>query len=91
MGRVFDDEVRPGDDLFALLAAADTAIPPLHVSLRHRGLAARVVPSGSPTAATAAGVDVTTDFRPGDHEWSLWDAVIQDVIAWLPVQPGRRR
>ena len=21
-----------------------------------------------------------------DHTWELWDAVIQDVIAWLPVQ-----
>ena len=29
---------------------------------------------------------MTTDFRPGDHVWSLWDAVIQDVIAWLPVR-----
>jgi len=36
-------------------------------------------------AATAAGVDLTTDLRPGDHEWSLWDAMIQDVIAWLPL------
>jgi putative tributyrin esterase len=37
-------------------------------------------------AARAAerGIDVTTDFRPGDHEWGLWDAVIPDVIAWLP-------
>ena len=34
-------------------------------------------------AATAAGVDVTTDLRPGDHEWGLWDAMIPDVIAWL--------
>ena len=37
--------------------------------------------------ATAAGVDVTSDFRPGDHEWGLWDAEIRDVIAWL----GSRR
>ena len=30
------------------------------------------------------GVDVTVDFRPGEHEWGLWDDLIQDVIAWLP-------
>ena len=35
-------------------------------------------------AATEAGVDVTSDFRPGEHEWGLWDAAIPDVIAWLP-------
>jgi S-formylglutathione hydrolase FrmB len=28
---------------------------------------------------------VTTDLRPGRHEWALWDAVIQDVLAWLPL------
>jgi S-formylglutathione hydrolase FrmB len=36
--------------------------------------------------AEAAGAEVTTDFRPGDHEWGLWDAVIQDVIDWLPLR-----
>jgi S-formylglutathione hydrolase FrmB len=34
--------------------------------------------------AAARGIDVTTDFRPGEHEWGLWDAAIPDVIAWLP-------
>jgi len=34
--------------------------------------------------ARTRGIDVTTDFRPGDHEWGLWDATIPDVIAWLP-------
>ena len=29
--------------------------------------------------ARARGLDVTTDFRPGVHEWGLWDAQIQDV------------
>ena len=36
-------------------------------------------------AAEAQGVDVTTDFRPGEHEWGLWDAVIREVIDWLPI------
>jgi putative tributyrin esterase len=33
------------------------------------------------------GVAVQTDFRPGDHEWGLWDRMIQDVLAWLPLPP----
>ena len=32
-------------------------------------------------------MDVTVDFRPGEHEWRLWDAQIQDVLAWLPDWP----
>jgi S-formylglutathione hydrolase FrmB len=39
--------------------------------------------------ATAAGLDVTLDLRPGIHEWAVWDPMIADVIAWLPL-PGRR-
>jgi putative tributyrin esterase len=36
--------------------------------------------------AATAGLDVRTDFRPGGHEWELWDAVIRDVLAWLPLR-----
>jgi putative tributyrin esterase len=25
------------------------------------------------------------DFRPGEHEWGLWDATVRDVLAWLPL------
>lgn len=28
-------------------------------------------------------VELTTDFGPGDHEWSYWDAKIKDVLAWF--------
>jgi S-formylglutathione hydrolase FrmB len=84
MGRVFDHEVRPSDELFALLDAAH-GVPPLHVSC---GTEDWLYPSCErfAEAARAAGVEVTTDFRPGEHVWSLWDAVIQDVVAWLPVR-----
>lgn len=33
----------------------------------------------------AAGVPVTVNFGPGEHEWGYWDARIQDVLAWLPL------
>jgi len=84
MGRVFDHEVEPSDDLFALVEMA-RQVPPLHVSC---GTEDWLISSSRrfAEAAEAAGIDVTTDFRPGEHVWSLWDAVIQDVIAWLPVR-----
>ncbi len=84
MGRVFDRRVGPGDDLFSLITRAE-GVPPLHVSC---GTEDWLYASSQrfAEAATAAGVDVTTDFRPGEHVWSLWDAVIQDVITWLPLR-----
>ena len=75
--------MKPTDDLFALLAAAKADPTAAHL-VRHRGPAVSRRAERFARAAQAAGVDVTTDFRPGDHVWSLWDAVIQDVIAWLP-------
>ena len=33
--------------------------------------------------APMAGAEVTTDFPPGDHEWSLWDAQLPGVLDFL--------
>ena len=82
--RVWNHDIGPGDDLFALLGTAPT-IPPLHISCGTEDVLLRANEKFV-AAATEAGADVTTDFRPGEHVWSLWDAVIQDVIAWLPVR-----
>jgi len=84
MDRVFDHTVRPGDDVFALAETA-RGVPPLYVAC---GTEDRWYASCQRFAevAEAAGIDVTTDFRPGGHEWKLWDAQIQDVIEWLPVR-----
>jgi S-formylglutathione hydrolase FrmB len=86
LDRVFDGEVGDDDDLFALLEGA-SGVPPLHLSC---GLQDPLLPGTEKlaAAATAGGVDVRLDLRPGSHEWSLWDEVIEDVIAWLPI-PGR--
>lgn len=81
--RVFGGTPGPDTDLFALLDRGAGRIPPLHVSC---GTEDGLLPGSKKlaAAATAAGVDVTTDFRPGDHEWGLWDTMVREVIAWLP-------
>jgi putative tributyrin esterase len=74
----------PDEDLFALLAKAKAGdLPPIYVSC---GTEDPLLPLSRRFAkeAAAAGATVTTDFRAGEHEWGLWDDVIQDVIDWLP-------
>jgi putative tributyrin esterase len=83
--RVFGERPVEGgpDDLFALVAAADSAaLPRLHVScgtedalIRHNR---RFV-----DACDRSGVDVTSSFGPGEHDWAYWDDRIRDVLAWL--------
>jgi putative tributyrin esterase len=84
VARVFDGEFGPDDDLYDLLSRVDVATAPrLYVGCGTDE--ERLMPPNTRLAeeARALGLDVTTDFRPGDHEWGLWDAQIQDVIAWL--------
>lgn len=84
--RVFGGEFASSDDLYELLAAAEPAtVPPIYISCgteedRLMDANTRLV-----RQAQDLGLDVTADFRPGTHEWGLWDDVIQDVIAWLPL------
>ena len=82
--RIFGGPPRPEHDLFALLdGAAPDDVPPLHISC---GTEDRLLEDSKEFVrrAEAKGLEVTTDFPPGDHEWGLWDRVIQDVIAWFP-------
>jgi putative tributyrin esterase len=84
--RVYDGRLGDDDDLFTLLgrhAASD--LPRLYVGC---GTEDHLV-DGSRRfveAAQAAGAELRTDFRPGEHEWSVWDAMVQDVLAWLPLR-----
>ena len=83
-GRVFGGQPGPEQDLFALLDRAQPGdVPPLHISC---GTADHLLEDSEEfiRRAEAKGLDVTSAFPPGDHEWGLWDRVIQDVIAWLP-------
>lgn len=84
--RIFDGRIGAEDDLFALLAGAGVeALPSFYVGCGTEDLlyasSLRFVDE-----ATAAGLDVHVDFRPGEHEWGLWDASIRDVLAWLPLR-----
>jgi S-formylglutathione hydrolase FrmB len=83
--RVFDGDVPPEDDLFALLAAADVdTLPSMYVGCGTEDALydgnVRFVDE-----AVADGVDVHVDFGPGEHEWGLWDRAVRDVLAWLPI------
>jgi S-formylglutathione hydrolase FrmB len=82
--RAFDDTIRDSDDLFVLLESAPS-LPPLYVGC---GTEDGLLEANERFIATAThrGADLTTDLRPGDHEWGLWDAMIADVIAWLPIR-----
>jgi putative tributyrin esterase len=85
--RVFGGKFTADDDLFELLAATEPgSVPPLYIACGTEE--DRLMPANVrlADAARARGVAVTTDFRPGVHEWGLWDDMIQDVIAWLPLR-----
>jgi putative tributyrin esterase len=86
--RVFGGAVSDDDDVFTLLRQAG-GVPPLYLGC---GTEDPLLPSteGFAAEARAAAVDVTVDLRPGAHEWALWDAMIADVIAWLPLPRSTR-
>lgn len=81
--RVFGPEPAPEEDVLRLLAAADVdALPRLHVSCGTEddlvGHSRRFV-----ALAEQVGADLTTDFRPGQHDWDFWDAEIRAVLDWI--------
>jgi S-formylglutathione hydrolase FrmB len=85
LDRVFGGAVGAHDDLFALLDDADVdRLPSVYVGC---GTEDHLYDGNLRflDAATAAGVDVHVDLRPGEHEWGIWDAMIRDVLAWLPL------
>jgi putative tributyrin esterase len=87
--RVFGHEPLRGRDadLFTLVERSDPdALPALYVACgRHDPLYPENVRFVE--ACERAGVRVTSDFGPGEHEWGYWDTCIQDVLAWLPLGP----
>ena len=83
---VFGDRQVPGtdDDTVALLERAGDDLPELYIAC---GTEDFLYEDNARFVATARrrGVPLTVDFSPGDHDWAYWDAKIQDVLAWLPL------
>ena len=81
-----DGPIPAGDDLLALLDAADPAsLPDLFVAC---GTEDFLFEQNLRFLARAdeRGVPVRRDVeRPGEHEWGYWDARIAEVIDWLPI------
>jgi putative tributyrin esterase len=90
--RVFDGEQVVGTphDLNWLLGRADTAtLPALYLCCgTEDGLLGES--RAFRDACAAAGVPVRAEFAAGAHEWGYWDARIQDVLAWLPLNAESR-
>ena len=85
--RVFGDGPTEGtaEDAIHLVRTADPrALPALYVACGYEDF---LFPANEwfIEEARAAGVPLTVRLGAGDHEWSYWDAQIQDVLAWLPL------
>jgi len=89
MTRVFGETPIPGTvhDLTHLIELSEpSTVPPLYVSC---GTEDFLFGANVHVAQIARdhGLDLTTDFGPGDHDWEYWDDQIRKVLGWLPM-PG---
>lgn len=85
--RVFGPEPvagTPNDPLWLLTSQPATDLPALYVACGTEDFLYRQNLTFL-AAAAEQGIPVTTNLGPGEHEWGYWDAVIQDVLAWLPL------
>jgi putative tributyrin esterase len=83
--RIFGSSIPEDADIFSLLERADaTALPRIHVSTGTEDAPGLVQGNRRFVAALEAkGADVTSDFRPGEHVWQLWDDLLPGVIDWM--------
>jgi S-formylglutathione hydrolase FrmB len=86
--RIWGDRTIAGgpDDLMALVRSADlTTLPAMGVWCGTEDVVFEDNVDFRKTCE-AAGLPLTVDFGPGAHDWAYWDATIQDVLAWLPLE-----
>ena len=83
--RIFGDTIPEDADLFQLLRRPrSTTLPRLHVSTGTEDAPAwSRATAASSRRWRAKGADVTSDFRPGEHVWQLWDDLLPEVIDWM--------
>ena len=80
----------PDDDLLALVRDADPAtLPALYACC---GTEDELIGANHTfaEACRSAGVDLTTSWSPGLHDWAYWDDRIVDVLAFFDAQRGSR-
>ncbi|MBA8796163.1 S-formylglutathione hydrolase FrmB, partial [Friedmanniella endophytica] len=85
--RIFGDAPIPDSaDLFHLVREADpAALPALYLSCGTEDVL--LEDNRKLVAACAdAGVELTSAFPPGEHEWGVWDSEIRTVLDWLPLR-----
>ncbi len=83
--RIFGDTIPEDADLFKLLEKADAeGLPRIHVSTGTEDAPGLVKGNRRFVAMLEdKGLDVTSDFRPGEHVWQLWDDLLPEVIDWM--------
>jgi putative tributyrin esterase len=87
--RIFGETIPAGGDLYRLAQKTDVdELPRLHVSTGTEDAPALVEGNRRFVAMLEKkGADVTSDFRPGEHVWQLWDDLLPEVIDWM-LTPG---
>ncbi len=82
---IFGDSIPEHADVFELLRAAEGhALPRFHVSTGTEDAPGLVKGNRRFVAELEKmGADVTSDFRPGEHVWELWDTLLPEVIDWM--------
>ena len=83
--RIFGESIPDDADLFKLVDKADiSALPRIHVSAGTEDAPALVKGNRRFVAdLLSRGADVTSEFRPGEHVWQLWDDLLPEVIDWM--------
>ena len=83
--RIFGDSMPDDADLFKLLEKADAStLPRIHVSAGTEDDPGLVKGNRRFVALLEdKGADATSDFRPGEHVWQLWDDLLPEVIDWM--------
>lgn len=86
--RVFDGPPGPDDDLLVLLDQPQ--VPRLWVGC---GTEDHLYSDNVRFVerARSLGHDPRVEFRPGAHEWALWDSMLAEVVPWLTQRPDLPR
>ena len=88
--RIFGASIPDDADLFKLLEQADAeGLPRIHVATGTEDAPGLVKGNRRFVAMLEdKGADVTSDFRPGEHVWQLWDDLLPEVIDWMLERPA---